>query len=220
MTDRYIDYLPLHEITPATRNPKGHDTEGIARSIGHFGLAEVPLLDERTGRLVAGHGRHTDLVTRYAEGKGAPEGVRVTEDGTWLVPVIRGWRSRSDEDAEAYLVASNQLTANGGWDERGLTEVLEELAAVNLLELTGYDQTGLDNLLALVDDSNWDDAQPLSSGTGDLGEPDDSKFWPKLDLGRVPPDVFDAWNTLLNKHEGANDVAKLTALLRATGDLL
>ncbi len=41
----------------AARNPKWNAEEEIRWSIGRFGLAELPLLDERTGLLVAGHGR-------------------------------------------------------------------------------------------------------------------------------------------------------------------
>lgn len=217
MVDRYVDYLPLDEITPATRNPKAHDDAGISRSIGHFGMGELPLIDERTGRLVAGHGRHAHLVRACEDGKEPPDGVRVDEDGRWLMPVVRGWASRSDDDAEAYLVASNQLTTKGGWNDHLLAEVLHDLGDAQMLELTGYEIGDLESLEFLLRDDAWDnDADRAGKGAG---EPDDAAMWPKIEM-RVPPGVFEAWKELLNAQEGSDDVEKLTAHLSATGHYL
>ncbi len=177
-----VDYLDLDEVTPAIRNPKHHDTEGIARSISHHGVAELPLLDERTGRLIAGHGRLTDLRTRRAAGGTPPAGVKVDDTGRWLVPVVRGWSSRSDEDAEAYLVASNHLTTKGGWDDEALGQILADLNEADpaLLELTGFDE---DDLAALLGDDEDDDG-PSGGGDGDNApEPPDTPV-------SVPGDVW------------------------------
>jgi hypothetical protein len=143
---RRVEYVPLSGIQPAPRNPKAHHAEGIRTSIGRFGIGELPLIDERTGRLVAGHGRVDQLTAMRADGQDPPEGVSVAPDtGEWLVPVVRGWRSRSDMDAEAYLVASNNLTTVGGWDDAGLAALLGDLAAFDpaLLEVTGFSQGDL-----------------------------------------------------------------------------
>jgi hypothetical protein len=151
---RWLDYVRLDTVELAPRNPKGHDGDGIARSIKHHGLGEVPLRDERTGRLVAGHGRHEQLREMHSSGATPPDGVTVDDDGMWLMPVVAGWSSRSDEDAEAYLIGSNRLTDVGGWDDAELAAVLEDLSGVNLLELTGYDQGDLDDLLAGLEESD------------------------------------------------------------------
>lgn len=169
-TPRKLEYVRLDSVTAAPRNPKGHDTTGIARAIKHHGFGEVPLRDERTGRLVAGHGRYTQLVAMRDSGATAPDGILVDPDGEWLMPVITGWASRSDEDAEAYLVGSNRLTTKGGWDDRGLTEMLEDLAAANLLELTGYDQADLDALLADLNPA-VDEIPPAFTDPDDAPEP-------------------------------------------------
>src|SRR5699024_4514124 len=121
-TPRRIEYLPLEDIPDADRNPKHHDEPRIAGSISKFGFADAPILDERTGKLVAGHGRKGDLLARQAAGKEPPEGIVVDDAGRWLIPVQRGWASRSDEDAAAFLVAHNRLTETGGWDDRALAE--------------------------------------------------------------------------------------------------
>lgn len=152
MADRRVEYMPIAAIEPAHRNPKRHATEAIAKSVDRYGLAELPLLDERTGRLVAGHGRLDDLIARRRDGETPPAGVRLGPGGAgdWLVPVIRGWASSSDEDAEAYLVASNRLTVLGGWDDEALADLLTDLQDqdADLLAVTGYTDDDLAGLLA------------------------------------------------------------------------
>jgi len=148
-TARRIEYMRLDDIKPAPRNPKQHDRAAIGASVDRFGLSEVPLLDERTGRLVAGHGRLEDILARAERGDEPPDGVRVARDGQWTMPVVRGWASRSDAEAEAYLVASNRLTERGGWDDSALASLLSDLAAADaaLLEVTGYDPDDLTRLI-------------------------------------------------------------------------
>ena len=138
--ERRVEYMPLDQIARAPRNPKGHDSDGIRESISAFGLADLPVLDDRTGRLVSGHGRLDDLTARHDAGETPPDGITTSDDGTWLVPVIRGWSSRSDQEAEAYLLYANQSTVKGGWDQTALGQMLTDLAAYDerLLALAGW----------------------------------------------------------------------------------
>lgn len=155
---RHLEYLPLSQIQRAVHNPKRHATDRIAGSIGRFGLGEVPMLDERTGRLVAGHGRYDDLLARHEQGQAPPDGVLVGDDGEWLMPVLRGWRSRSDADAEAYLIASNRTTELGGWDDTELADMLSRIGAAEpeLVDVAGYSGTELADLLAAIDSAGGD----------------------------------------------------------------
>lgn len=140
--------MPLDELPAAPRNPKEHDATGIRRSIERFGFTEHVLVDERTGRLVAGHGRVQVLRDMEDAGTAAPAGVLVDTDGQWTVPVIRGWSSRSDAEAEAYLLASNRLTERGGWDEAALLDMLQGINDPDLMLTAGFDTTDMDDLLA------------------------------------------------------------------------
>lgn len=144
---RRLVYMPLTLLKEATRNPKKHMDEDIGKSIGRFGYVEPIVLDERTKRLVAGHGRLSSLRRRRDDGEEPPEGIRA-QGGEWLVPVIRGWGSRDDVEAEAYLLASNQLTIGGGWDNNLLAELLKGLDAADALDGTGFD---MDSVTALLD---------------------------------------------------------------------
>lgn len=195
---RYIEYLRLDDIEGAAVNPKGHDEAGIAASIDTFGLAEVPLLDERTGRLVAGHGRIGDLRVRRDAGQPPPEGVDVDDDGAWLVPVERGWSSEDDDHAAAYLVASNRLTERGGWEMEPLAELLSSLPTVELLEVAGYGQQELEDLLRSL-------APPSLDDLGDqYGDPDPAQLWPVLRF-KVSPTARDRYLRLVEGIEGGDD---------------
>lgn len=146
MADRRLELMPLSDIRGAPRNPKEHDEGAIGASVGRFGYVEPAVIDERTGRLVAGHGRVKTLRGMKADGQSPPEGVKVA-DGDWMVPVLRGVEFRSDEDAEGYLIASNRTTELGGWDNVDLAEMLGDLAAADALEGVGWDAEDVDRLL-------------------------------------------------------------------------
>lgn len=141
-----LEYMPLEELTPADRNPKGHAPLAIDGSMKRFGYMEPVLLDERTGKLVAGHGRRENLLRRREAGEGPPDWIVVKGDA-WLVPVTRGWRSRDDADALAAGVAVNRAGELGGWLP-DLGPVLEELGRHELgLEGVGFTPDELDDLL-------------------------------------------------------------------------
>ena len=146
---RRIELMPLNAIMGAERNPKKHAHEDIGRSIGRFGYVEPCVLDERTSRLVAGHGRVQALRVAKKKGDAPPQGIELRE-GEWFVPVLRGWASRSDAEAQAYLVASNNLTTKGGWQNGELLELLQDLERQAALDGTGYDSEDLEALLKAV----------------------------------------------------------------------
>lgn len=150
---RRIDYLPLDTIPEALRNPREHDLPAIRRAVALYGFTTPLVLDERTGRLVAGHGRRLVLLEMRGDEEHPPEGVALADDGTWLVPVVRGWSSHSDAAAEAVLIGDNRLGDLAGWDDRRLTEMLEELLdqAPELLVSTGYTVDDVDTMLAEFD---------------------------------------------------------------------
>jgi DNA modification methylase len=146
---RRLDYLPLDDIEPATRNPKRHAGDAIAASIERFGYVEPIVMDERTGRLVAGHGRLEQLRAARDAGNAAPDGVKVLRSGVWQVPVNRGWSSKDDAEAEAYLAASNRLVELGGWDDGELGRMLADITAVDadLARIAGFQDDDLKRLL-------------------------------------------------------------------------
>jgi hypothetical protein len=140
-----VEMLDLSTLKTADRNPKLHASEELKTSVQRFGFVEPIVVDQRTGKMVAGHGRREALVALKEKGE-IPEGVQV-RDGRWFVPVLTGWSSKNDAEAEAYVVASNRLTERGGWDEKALGAILEDLSKADLLAGTGYGEADVDAIL-------------------------------------------------------------------------
>lgn len=121
---------PLSSLLNHPRNPKAHAIEDLIASIERFGFVEPVVVDDRTGLLVSGHGRVEALRRMEAAGKPPPDGVvllSATDSEVpfvWGVEVVEGFRTESDEEALAFLVAANQLTALGGWDDVALARLL------------------------------------------------------------------------------------------------
>jgi hypothetical protein len=118
-----VEYMPLSLLEHWPRNPKGHAEETIKESIARFGFVQPILIDEETKRIVAGHGRLEALIALKKKGEKPP--LRIAEnEGEWFVPVIRGIEFASEKEAEAYLLADNQTTILGGWDDQSLQAML------------------------------------------------------------------------------------------------
>jgi len=153
-SDRFTVYERIGDVAPAARNPKGHQLGRLRKLIERFGFTQPLLHDERTGRLVAGHGRLAVLTEMAAKGGKPPDGIRLADDGDWLVPVVHGWQSRSDAEAEAYLLADNRASELGGWIDAELAIVLRDLDAADseLRELVGWTDSQLSDLVDGLDD--------------------------------------------------------------------
>lgn len=140
-----LEFVPVHELVPADRNPKLH--VDLGPSFERFGFTEPGLICERKGQLVAGHGRRDKLLELEAAGGDPPEGIVVGPDGRWQMPIVRGWSSKDDAEFEAYLVASNELAAKGGVDLATMVDVLSDLAAGPGLAGTGVSDGELTSLV-------------------------------------------------------------------------
>ena len=135
-------------------NVKGHAEGVISESIGRFGYVEPVVADERTGKLVSGHGRieslHSDrLAGDVIDGAPAvpPDGVQVADNGDWLVPVVRGWASRDDDEARAFMVTANRAPELGGWTD-DLAGLLVDLGTTAGGLPPGFTPDDIDSLLA------------------------------------------------------------------------
>tara|TARA_B100000287_G_scaffold123043_1_gene114982 strand:- start:3919 stop:4560 length:642 start_codon:yes stop_codon:yes gene_type:complete len=162
-----VEYTRLEDIVGADDNPKDHDIGEIHESMNRFGFTSPLLMNEGTSKLVAGHGRVEALQQKKQFGEQPPARIAVDTDGEWMVPVIRGITFKSDDEAQAYLIADNRLTEIGGWDTNALLETLEELAKNSTLTGTGFDESDIQRM--------YDDMeQSLEEGMDDglqIGKP-------------------------------------------------
>lgn len=167
--NRWVEYMPLEQVKGADRNPRRHNIPELRASVARFGLGDLPMVDERTGQLVAGHGRIQTLRDLRDTGGEPPRFVRVGPDGVWLVPVQRGWASTDDLEAAGYLMADNRQTELAGWDMDGLIELLGEQ--------DDYDGLGwsVDEIEAMLDGPEPGSLEDGAAGAGgdDEGDADD-----------------------------------------------
>lgn len=149
MSQRYLVYAPLGALLPAETNPKLHDIKSLVASLERFGFVAPAIVDERTGRLAAGHGRRLALIDMRDRGLEPPSGVYVDDDGDWLMPVLRGWASRDDAEANAYIIGDNQLTIAGGWHMQSLAKMLEDVITEDapLIEVMGFTSDDIDQII-------------------------------------------------------------------------
>jgi hypothetical protein len=163
--ERYLESVPLDDLKLDPRNPKGHDLELLGTSVTRFGYVEPVVIDERTGKLVAGHGRVLELRALFLDDKPPPEGVEVDPEGRWLVPAVRGWSSKNSKEAAAYLVASNRTSEAGGWDNKLLAEMMGGFTPEEFVGV-GYSP---DDLAALLKADEPIEFNPTRGGSGNAG---------------------------------------------------
>jgi hypothetical protein len=210
---RWQEYLSLDELLERRdpRNPKDHADRDIRKSMGRFGYTEPVMVDERTGFLVAGHGRVDNLAARRAAGENPPDGIVDHPERGWTVPTNRGWASRSDEEAAAYLVAANQLTIKGGWKPDPFAAILAELRSTDTgLEGIGLSPTEAADILAA-----YGPVPTLDELADQIGDPEPEDFWPVLRL-KVSPETkaeFERWLDTTGQVTAGDD-AVMAGLLR------
>ena len=156
-----VEHWKLERLIPHARNARTHSEQQVAQiagSIAEFGFVN-PVLVGDDGVIVAGHGRVL-----------AARKLGLTE-----APVIV-LSHLSPTQRRALMIADNQLTLGGAWNDEMLAAELAALKDEAFdLELLGFDDADLDRLLAMEldpDDGEADEgpeppADPISR-PGDL----------------------------------------------------
>lgn len=205
---RWTEYRTVDDLPPAHRNAKDHDQAAMRRSVRSFGFIEPVVLDERTGRLLGGHGRTDYVAELEASGRPddwpdgvpfPPEGLVVRDDGRWTLPVTRGWASRDDAHADAAALALNRVGELGGWVPDTLADMLDSLRGSDLLDAAGFTTDYLDDLIGTLEAPSLDDL------AGKYGDPDPTHLWPVLRF-KVAPQDRDRYLRLVEGIEGGDDV--------------
>jgi ParB-like chromosome segregation protein Spo0J len=132
-----IERRLVADLIPYARNPREHSPQQvsqIAASIREWGWTTAILCAE-DGTIIAGHGRVM-----------AAQQLGLTD-----VPVMvaRGW---SEAQRRAYVIADNQLTLAGSWDEDRLRNELGDLHGEQFaMGLLGFDADELERLMYAPD---------------------------------------------------------------------
>jgi DNA modification methylase len=157
-----IEHLALTDLALDPENARVHkpaQIRQIAASIEAFGY-NVPILVDRDGKVLAGHGRVLAL-----------RRLRRTQ-----APVIR-LEHLTPAQARAFSIAENRLVETSAWNERLLAQhfkVLSELDLSFSLEATGFSMGEIDlKIEGLADVGGDADDQPLAPAAPAVTRPGD-----------------------------------------------
>lgn len=136
--------LSIEQVKPYENNAKIHTVEQIQQikdSIERFGNNDPIAIWGNENIIVAGHGRYTAL----------------KELGYQEIECIR-LDHLSEAERKAYALAHNKINSNTGFDNELLTLELQELQNFDFdLELIGFEEWEIDNLLNPVSDDDLQD---------------------------------------------------------------
>jgi DNA modification methylase len=127
----------VEDLKPFEGNAREHDAEQVRllqKSMKQYGLAALPVVQQGTLRILAGHGR--------------VEALKASGHGEVVIPVIAV--DLSDKDATAYTIADNRLTDLSTWNIPQLRDQLHEL-----------EESGFDLEAAGFTDEAWEALQDL-----------------------------------------------------------
>ena len=133
-----IESVPVSDLKEYEKNSRTHSDDQVAKiaaSVEEFGFTNPILIDESNG-VIAGHGR-LQAAKRINMGE---------------VPCI-SLAHLSESQKRAYVIADNKIAESGGWDDEMLKMEIMELAQDDYdLKLTGFDEAGLDSILAISEE--------------------------------------------------------------------
>jgi DNA modification methylase len=178
-----IVYRAIDTLKPDPSNPRRHSKKQVRQitdSIRIFGF-NVPILIDREGRVIAGHGRL----------------LAASELGMAEVPTLC-LEHLSQSQARVFMIADNRLTEIATWDDRVLAEQLKELSLQGLdfsLEITGFEMGEIDLRIESLDKTPPESDDPIDAA-------------PEVPIGpavSMPGDVLDvaAFRTLLGEQRAA-----------------
>lgn len=133
-----IKKIAISKINPAPYNPRQDlmpgdpDYDKLKRSIETFGYVDPLIWNERTGNLVGGHQRFKILKeSGYTEIEASVVNLDLNNE-------------------KALNLALNKIS--GDWDEEKLSVLLQDLDSEIGIDLTGFDDEELDDLIERLDD--------------------------------------------------------------------
>ena len=212
-----VKYENLDDIIQADTNPKDHDLGVLYQSMKRFGFTNPIIVNESTGKLLAGNGRLQTLQMMRDNGEKAPDRIEVevdTGDETienWYVPVLYGVSMDNLAEAQAYLIADNRLTELGGWKPMDLMENLSEIIEeTGNLDGTGYDLDDVETILGDIERDTFDVSDTISEI--------DDETEVSISVGRykfkVDAEDFYQWEEMAQSTTNSKDIVDIAEFIR------
>ena len=155
MANLNVTYRCPADLKPRAANPRTHSKKQIrqiADSIERFGFTN-PVLIDRAGGIVAGHGRI--------------EAAKLL--GIEKVPTIQ-LEDLTEAEIRAYVIADNKLAENAGWDRELLAIELQGLIELDIdfdVTITGFEMPEIDILIGELECTEEDDPADKVPEVGD-----------------------------------------------------
>jgi len=139
MSELRLEYLPVSELIPYTKNPRKNDAavERIANLIKEYGFKKPILVDEKNNKneIIAGHTRLKAALLLGIE----------------KVPVIFA-DDLSPEQVKAFRIADNKSGEWAEWDRDLLVGELSDLRDIGIdLDITGFFTHEVEGFLTPID---------------------------------------------------------------------
>ena len=131
----------IETLHPFEGNPRSHDKDidFLVKSIAKFGWTNPVLVQKKTNRIIAGHGRL----------------IAAKKAGLKKIPVI--YLDLNNKEASAYTITDNRSAEGSEWSFPKLKDLLVELDDGSFdLSLTGFDEGELKKLI------DWDGEQGIT----------------------------------------------------------
>ena len=131
-----LSKIKLEELKPASYNPRkisNEDYKKLQKSIEEYGVVDPIVINTKTKTILAGHQRFDVL---YHNSPESEVNILKLGDISWVFPHT-DLKIKDENHEKALNVALNHIS--GEWDISKLTPLLDELAELNLGELTGFD---------------------------------------------------------------------------------
>lgn len=192
--------VPVESLTRWPGNAKKHDLDQIQQSIELYGYTDPVVVQQSTGRIMAGNGRHEVVVDRLGQDQ---------------IPAV--YRDLTDAQALYFVLKHNRSQERGGgYDEEALADLVreaQELAGDEDLDtLTGWGEHDL----AAMEQALNGSARDLDDVIRDAGEPDEDDLWATLEF-KVPPPARAAFYRYTTDAVDDSDRGRFVHLLQTAG---
>lgn len=137
-----VQQVPWGALRPHPANPRNGDVQGIMQSVRLHGVYR-PIIVARDFTILAGHHLYAAL----------------GELGYDTVPIIQLPHDPNSAEAKKIMLVDNRLSDQAMYDTGVLLDLLNDVDALDGLVGTGYATSDLDDIRALVEES-----EPLSFG--------------------------------------------------------
>lgn len=188
--------VPVADLVPYDRNPRQGNVAVIRESLAAHGQYRPIVVRKGTNEVLAGN--HTLAAARELDW----EGIAAT------------YVECSDEDAARIVLVDNRAADLGTYDDAQLLAILRELDDADALAGTGYTDGELDDLAALLSETEESTATTDSGSGSDGPDPEtDQNAWESTDLKEYATRYEEQGRRLVVLDYDRSQYARVTAAL-------